>query len=295
MKSGITIGRSKESYAYRMILPSILVLVLVLVVPLFLSAYMSFHSWNLLGQQEREFVGIANYIEVFTSARILDSLRITLIFVVASVSIEFLLGLGIALILNRPFRGYKAVRVVMLFPMLISPAIIALVWRLILHPTRGVLNYILVSLGFQAQVWFDRELALAVLVAIEIWMQTPFIVLMILAGLQSIPQDLMDAAAVDGTNGFQRLTRVILPIIQPVIMVALVFRTMFALRNFPLPWVLTGGGPAGATNVFGIELYRQAFSYYHLGMAGAMSWVLVLITAAMSIIYIRFTYREALS
>lgn len=295
MKSAITIGRSKESYAYRMILPSIVVLVLVLVVPLFLSAYMSFHSWSLLGQQEREFVGLANYIEVFTSTRILDSLRITLIFVVASVSIEFLLGLGIALILNRPFRGYKAVRVVMLFPMLISPAIIALVWRLILHPTRGILNYILVSLGFQAQVWFDRELALVVLVAIEIWMQTPFIVLMILAGLQSIPQDLMDAAAVDGTNGFQRLTRVILPIIQPVIMVALVFRTMFALRNFPLPWVLTGGGPAGATNVFGIELYRQAFSYYHLGMAGAMSWVLVLITAVMSIMYIRFTYREALS
>jgi multiple sugar transport system permease protein len=285
----------RESYAYRLIAPSILVLLAVLVVPLLFSLYMSFHKWNLIGDVSRDFYGIRNYIRVLRNPEVIHSLKVTAIFVIAGVGLEFALGMAIALMLNRPFYGYNVVRVIMMLPMMISPAIIALGWRVILDPTKGIVNYLFYLMGLPMQTWLSTEAALVVLIGIEVWMHTPFVVLMILAGLQAIPEEVSEAALIDGANWWQRFTRVIVPMIQPVIMVALIFRTMFALRNFPLPWVLTSGGPANATNVFGIELYRQAFSYYYLGMASAMSWILVFITAFMSIFYFRLTFRESVA
>lgn len=285
----------REGYAYRLIAPSILVLFTVLITPLLFSLYMSFHKWQLIGDVSRDFNGIRNYIKVLGNPEVIHSLKVTAIFVVVGVGLEFILGMAIALMLNRPFIGYNVVRVIMMLPMMISPAIVALGWRLILDPTKGVVNYVFHLLGMPLQTWLSTSAALIVLIAIEVWMHTPFVVLMILAGLQAIPVEISEAALIDGANWWQRFIRVTVPMIQPVIMVALIFRTMFALRNFPLPWVLTSGGPANATNVFGIELYRQAFSYYHLGMASAMSWILVFITAVMSIFYIRLTFRESVA
>jgi len=284
---------SKDKYAYKLIIPSIIYLFVILIVPLMFTLFLSTYNWNLIGDS-REFVGIKNFLNILSDKEVIHSFKLTFIFVFVSVSVEFILGTAIALLLNRPFKGYNIVRVIMLIPMMISSTIVSLAWRLILHSERGVLNYLLILLGLDSQIWLGRDLAFPTIIAIEIWMSTPFITLMVLAGLQAVPEELMDAALVDGANWWQRLTKVTFPIIKPVVMVAFIFRTMFALRNFALPWVLTAGGPANRTNVFSIELYRQAFSYYQIGNSSAMSLILVVITVILSIFYIRLMSRESL-
>ena len=285
----------KDKYAYKLIAPGVIILFLVLIVPLLFSLYISFYKWSLIGNEAKHFIGLKNFIKVLTNSEVLHSLKVTGIYVGFSVVLQFILGLGIALVLNRPFKGYKIVRVISLVPMMISPTIVALIWRLILHPQKGVLNYILILLGFEPKVWLGSGLALSVLICIETWMFTPFVVLMILAGLQSVPQDIIEASLVDGANWWQRLTKITLPMLRPVIMVTLIFRTMFALRNFSLPWVLTAGGPGNVTNVVAIELYKRAFRYYDLGESSSLSWILVIITVIMSVIYIKITVRESVS
>ena len=285
----------KDKYAYKLIAPGVMILFLVLIVPLLFSLYISLFKWSLIGTEAKHFIGLKNFIKVLTDSEVLHSLKVTGIYVGFSVVIQFILGLGIALVLNRPFKGCNTIRVISLIPMMISPTVIALIWRVILHSENGVLNYVLILLGFEPKVWLASRLALPVLICIEIWIFTPFFILMILAGLQSVPQEIIEASLVDGANWWQRLTKITLPMIGPVIMVALIFRTMFALRNFPLPWVLTAGGPGNATNVVAIELYKRAFRYYTLGEASSVSWILVIITAIISVIYIKIMARESVS
>jgi len=284
---------SKDKYAYKLIIPSMICLFVILIVPLMFTLFLSVYKWNLIGDS-REFVGIKNFLDILSDKEVIHSLKITFIFVFVSVSVEFILGIAIALLLNRPFRGCNIVRVIMLLPMMISPTVVSLAWRLILNSERGVLNYLLILLNLNPQIWLGKDLAFPTIIAIEIWINTPFVLLMVLAGLQAVPEELMDATLVDGANWWQILTKVTFPIIKPVIMVAFIFRTIFAFRNFALPWVLTAGGPANRTNVFSIELYRQAFSYYQIGNSSAMSLILVVITVILSIFYIRMLSRESL-
>lgn len=283
----------KDRYAYGLIIPSLIVLFVVLFVPLLFSFYVSWFKWSLVGDVDKHFVGISNFVKLLTDAEVINSLRVTFIFVSVSIALEFALGIPIALLLNRPFKGCNLVRVIIFIPMMLSPTVVALMWRLILHAERGILNYILSFFGVGIIVWVGSKLALPTLIFIEVWMQTPFVILMVLAGLQAIPVHIIEASRVDGVNRWQQLVFIELPMIQPVLLVALIFRTMFALRNFPLPWVLTKGGPGNATNVMGIELYRRAFRYFEMGSAAALSWILVAVTAVVSLVYIKMMTREA--
>jgi len=285
-------GQTRDQrYAMRFIYPALIYLIVVLFMPLAFSLVASLFKWDLIGDTAREFVGAGNYIDSFGDEEVVKSFLVTFKFTAISIAVEMLLGFFIALFLNRKFRGNKIVRVVILLPMMLSPTIIALTWKLILNADRGVLNYLLeVVFGKgAAQVWLGKDFAMASLVFVEAWMNTPFVILMILAGLQSISQDVIDASLVDGTSRAQRMVYITIPFLRPVILVALVFRTTFALRNFALPWVLTSGGPANLTNVFSVELYRQAFSYYHVGYSSALSWILILVTFVLSVLYVKLT------
>lgn len=278
-------------YAYRFIYPALGYLILVMIVPLGFSIVVSFFKWDLIGDIEKKYIGLRNYAKLFQDPEVLKSFATSFKFIFFTVTVELVLGFCIASFLNRSFRFNRLVRIIVLLPMMLSPTVIALTWKLILLPDRGILNYLLsVFFGPEAaQVWLGKDFAFLSLVVVEVWLNTPFAALMILAGLQSIPTDVMDAAAVDGTNVFQRTFMIIIPLIKTVLLVALIFRTTFALRSFPLPWVLTGGGPAHLTNVIGIEIYRQAFSYYHIGYSSALSWILVIITFVLGVFYTRIT------
>lgn len=284
----------RQRYAMNYIYPGLLYLLVVLIVPLFFSIVVSFFKWDLIGDTTKRFIGLKNYVDIFEDEEVVKSIYLTGKFLFWSVGFELILGFLIALFLNRDFKGNKIVRVVVLLPMMMSPTIIALSWKLILNYDRGILNYILDTLfgSGTGQVWLGPQFAMTTLIAIEIWLNTPFVVLMLLAGLQSIPTDVIEASLVDGASLLQRTFRITIPLLKPVFLVAIIFRTTFAIRNFPLPWVLTSGGPANKTNVFGIELYRQAFTYYHIGYSSALSWLLILITFALSIFYVRITLRK---
>jgi multiple sugar transport system permease protein len=280
-----------QRYAMGYIYPALAYLFIVLFLPLGFSLIVSFFQWDLIGAGARKFIGLRNYIDSFHDEEVLKSFFVTFKFVAWSIIIEVVLGFLIALFLNKKFWGNKFVRIIILLPMMLSPSIIALTWKLILNSDRGVLNYLL-ELVFGAnapQVWLGKNFAMATLIFVEAWMNTPFIVLMVLAGLQSISQDVVDASLVDGATKLQRTFFITIPLIRPVLLVAVIFRTTFALRNFSLPWVLTSGGPANLTNVFSIELYRQAFSYYHIGYSSALSWLLILATFVLSVMYAKLT------
>ena len=283
-----------QRYAMRYIWPSLIYLGVVLLIPLLFSVVASFTKWELMPPSGVKFIGLDNYIKLFQNAEARASAVVTLKYLLFSVSLQMILGFLIAAFLNVDFRGCKFVRVVVLLPMMLSPTIIALAWKLILNYDRGVLNYLLTEILGQgaAQVWLGKDWAFRTLIFVEVWSNTPFVVMMILAGLQAIPTDVMEAAAIDGASRVQRTFRIVIPMMRHIILVALIFRTTFALRDFPLPWVLTAGGPANLTNIFGIELYKQAFKYYHLGYSSALSWILILLTFGFSILYTKITLKK---
>jgi multiple sugar transport system permease protein len=268
-------------------------MIIVLFVPLAFSLVTSFFKWDLIGDVTKRFIGLKNFKKILTDEEMLNSFLITIRFLFWTVFLEMVFGYLVALFLNRSFRGNHLVRVIVLIPMMLSPTIVALMWKIIFDGDHGLANY-LISLvrgpGYDI-VWFSKNNALRTVIFVDIWLNTPFVALMVLAGLQSIPKELIEAADVDGASILQKNRYIIIPFLRQVILVAIIFRTTFNLRQFPLPWIMTAGGPAGATNVFGIELYKQAFSFYHIGYSSALSWILILITFIFSVFYTRITLR----
>lgn len=280
---------SRRVTPYLFITPTIIVLLVFLVYPMVNSLIYSFQSYNLLKPDAgRPFIGLENYIELFSSQRFWNSLRVTLLFTIISVFFEFVLGMGFALILNRKLVGRRLIRTVIIIPFFATPVVIALAWKLMLNAEFGMVNYLLSLLGIPPQNWLGPGLAFPSVVAIEIWQHTSFVVLILLAGLQALPVEPFEAAIIDGASNWQLFTRVTLPLLRPVILVALVFRTMFTLRVFDVIWVLTGGGPADQTLTFSISIYLTGFRQFDIGVGAALSWVLLIITMIFSLVYWRY-------
>lgn len=276
----------------RYIYPALFMLGLVLLIPLIFSLVTSLMRWNLVPRRIK-WVGLNNYVKIFKDPEVWHSIKLTMQFTVLSVSIEMVLGFLIALFLNIDFRGCKFVRVVVLLPMMLSPTVIAMVFKLMLNYDRGVINQVLAAVfgNGAKQVWLGKEWAFWVVLFVDVWINTSFVVLNVLAGLQAVSVDIVEAAVIDGANAFQRATRITIPLIKPVLLVAIIFRTTFALRNFPVAYVLTGGGPANYTQFFALELYKEAFTKYNVGYASALSWLLIVITFVMSVMYTQITMK----
>lgn len=283
---------SEHRYAMRYIYPALFMLGLVLLIPLVFSLVASLMRWNLVPRRIK-WVGLNNYVKIFKDPEVWHSIQLTMQFTVLSVSIEMLLGFLIALFLNIDFRGCKFVRVVVLLPMMLSPTVIAMVFKLMLNYDRGIINQVLAVIWGNGakQVWLGKEWAFWVVLFVDVWINTSFVVLNVLAGLQGVSVDIVEAAVIDGANAFQRATRITIPLIKPVLLVAIIFRTTFALRNFPIAYVLTGGGPANYTQFFALELYKEAFTKYNVGYASALSWLLIVITFIMSVMYTQITMK----
>lgn len=289
------IPRSDRGLAYALMAPALLALLIVLLVPLAYNLWLSTFQYNLLRPRQTAYVGLGNYLAILTNPAHLNSLWTTVRFTALAVVAQTLIGTALALVLNLNFPGNHLVRTLVLMPMLISEVVAALSWRLIFHTEFGLLNYLLGLVGIAPKVWLGEDLSFISVLMVEIWQHTPFVMLIILAGLQTIPHELIEASMVDGASRWQRFRFVILPLMIPIILLALVFRTMFTLRVFTPVWVLTSGGPADSTLVIGIDIYRTAFRYYDLGAAAALSIILLVATLFITLAYMRLLKREALS
>jgi len=278
---------------YFFIAPAFLWIIVMLIVPLSQSLWYSFTNYNLISG-ESSFVGLKNYQRILTDPTMLKAIWNTLVFTLSAVTLEMLFGLGIALILNRELRGKRLITTIFMLPMLITPSIIALVWQtLFWNMSYGLINYGLSLLGLPQQPWLsDETLAWIAVILTETWEQTPFVGLIILSGLQALPIAPFEAATIDGASRWQKIRHITLPLLKPVIMVALLFRTIFTLRVFDLIFILTTGGPGTATYVMSIAIQQEFFSFFNVGVASAMSWILLAISALISLVYMKILYTE---
>jgi trehalose/maltose transport system permease protein len=231
-------GNPERRTAYYMVLPALLIILVVAFFPILQAVNLSLRQATVA--VTGPFVGFENYVEMVQNPDFLEGLTNTLIFTVASVALEFFIGLGIALAINRAFRGRGLVRAAVLVPWAFPTVISAVMWRLMFQDQVGIINYVANAIGLISQpILSDRTLLLIGVILVDVWKTTPFMALLLLAGLQTIPGDVYEAARVDGANVWQRFFRITLPLLKPTILVALLFRTLDAYRVFDLFWALS--------------------------------------------------------
>jgi ABC-type sugar transport system permease subunit len=278
--------------AWLFVLPAVGLVTLVAIFPLGWTLWESLHLHDLrMPWRGRPFIGLANYVELLGDPRFREAMLHTLLFAVVSVALELVLGLAVALGLDRAFRGRGVVRAAVLLPWAIPTVVAALLWRFMFESQAGIVNAALVSAGVvdEPVVWFVRAATAWVPVVLaDVWKATPFVALLLLAGLQGIDRSLYEAAAVDGAGRWWQLRHITLPLLRPTILVALVFRTLDAFRVFDLIYVMTGGGPGTSTEPIALYTFDALLQNLRFGYGAALSVVVFLVTFTLALLYIRW-------
>jgi multiple sugar transport system permease protein len=281
--------RSRNLPGYLFLAPALIATVAIMLYPLVFSLQTSFESYQLARPDEREFIGFDNFLWTIQSPNFLNSITVTLVFTVAAVTLEFLLGLALALLVNREFRGQGIVRTVLMLPLFLTPSVVGLLFVRLYYPGDGVVPLILSLFGLDHNfpLLGTRATALPAIILMDVWRTTPFMFLVLLAGLQSLPQEVIEAAEIDGASPWQILRSITLPLLLPLILVALTIRGMDAFREFDTFMLLTGGGPGQATEVISMMAYILAFRAYDIGRASAVAWVILILVLAFSIFFVK--------
>ncbi len=253
-------------FEYVAVLPALLATLAVIVLPLIFSFGVSFYHYLLTDPRNIYFAGLANYAQAFNDPSFFRSLWTTLIFAGGTVAAQCVLGMVFALVVHNLTFGQGIVRTAMLVPMFMTPAVVAFMWRFILHPDLGLMNVVTAALGFGKPVWLgDPKLALWSVMAVDIWRSTPFMFLIFLAGMQTLPAELYEAAAVDGASPWRRFTSVTLPLLKPLILVALI--------------------------TIALATYRYSFKAYNMGLGSAVSYIIFIVVFAFSLFFVRQMQR----
>jgi multiple sugar transport system permease protein len=247
--------------------------------PLVTSLVRSFQDYNTQADTWR-WVGIDNYTQLIHSSEFWTVLENTVLLTVVGVAIQVVLGTALALFFNQQLRGASIVRGILILPMLLTPIVVGLMWRALLDPNWGLLNWLVVQLGFGHVGWLsDPNVALWTLVVVDSWQWTPFVFVIVYARLQALPQEVFEAGSVDGANWFQRTAYLTLPLLLPAIVFAAVFRAIDAFRTFDLVYGLTNGGPVHATTTLSFEAFQYGFEFQHYGYSSAIAYVMVIAAA----------------
>ena len=272
------------------ILPTFLVMVGVFGMPLAFSLYLGFTGYAQgQGLFSGGYVGLENYQDLLSDPVFTGSIAITLIYTAAAVAAEMVLGLGIALLLNVDLPGIRICRTALIIPMMVTPIVGALCWKLLLDPSHGVINH---WIG-QHIVWLGRpDTALAAIWIVGVWQSTPYVMLILLAGLRSLPSEPTEAAAIDGASRRQLFWHVTLPLLRPYILVALLLRTIFEFRAFDNIYAMTGGGPANSTMVLSMFAYLTSFVRFDFGLGAAASWLMLVMALLMCLFFIAVIRRR---
>jgi multiple sugar transport system permease protein len=273
------------------LLPGLVFLFVIDLIPLLYSAWVSLYTWWLIRPREIRFVGLANYLHLAADPEFARAVVVTTLFTTGAVVIEFLAGLGLALLFAQPLRFLRPLRVLLLLPLFVVPVVGATMWRVIFHPEVGVLNHYLAMLGLGRPPWLsDPTLALVSITLVDAWRTIPFMFLVIYAGLEVLPAELFEAAAVDGASGWQSFRHITVPLLTYIMLLAVLIRAMDAFREFDIIFILTGGGPGTATQTIQILNYR-AFGLGHMGEANAIGMVTLTLVAAMCWVLMRAVLR----
>jgi multiple sugar transport system permease protein len=283
---------AKHCAPYLLVCPILLLLGVILIAPELIALAYSFSRFTL--GETPTFVGLGNYVQVLRDPSFWQSSRITVLFVLVTVSGQLLLGFAFALLMNREFVGKNLVLAIVISPFAISPAAAAVMWKTLLSTDFGLINFGLTGLGYQMAdfPWLtEPALALVAIIIVDIWMFTPMVFILLYASMQGLPKEPFEAAAVDGASAWQRIRYLTIPMILPAILVTLIFRLIYALRSFAHIYVLTAGGPNRATDVLALYLYRHAFRYFDFGTASAVAWLMLVIAVLLTAGFLRQLHR----
>ena len=286
--------RRRERFAWMLVAPSVLIVVLVAFYPLYETFRLSLTNARLGSTGAVRYLGLQNYETILTDSDFIDALVRTVMFTIASVGIELVAGMIVALVINSNFRGRTAMRTSMLIPWAIPTVVSALMWQWMFHDIFGIINDMLVNklhIIDEKIAWLaGSNTAFAAMVAVDVWKTTPFMALLLLAGLQIIPTDVYEASTIDGASRSQQFWQITLPLVRPALLVALIFRTMDAFRIFDLPYVLTGASPQTAT----VAVYARdvLIGFQRLGRGSAAAVIIFLLIAFMVFLYTRLLNFE---
>lgn len=266
-------------------LPAAIFILSMMAFPVIYTIWVSMTDWSMASIGSVKFIGLKNYIDLLSDDRFYNSVKLTLYFTILAVGVETVLGVAIALILNRDFKGKNIVKGILLLPMVATPVAIGLAWTLFYEPTIGLGNYALELLGLAPSKWLASNTAvIPSLALVDIWEWTPMVTLIVLAGLASLPNEPYEAALVDGASELQVLRYITLPLLLPTIMIAVVLRGIDAFKTFDIIYTMTAGGPGFASETLNIYAYNLAFGYFKFGAASSALVALLALVLGSSLI-----------
>ena len=268
--------------------PAGIVLFMLTIYPFFANLWYSLLSYELTRPKSRPFVGLSNYVEVLTDPEFLAAAQRTAIYVIGAVGLELVLGMLIALLLSQNLHGESIFRSLLVLPIAATPVAVGLIWRLMYNPTGGLINHFLRGIGLPTGSWTGSPAtALTSLIIVDIWQWTPFVILILLAGLLALPEEPFEAAKIDGASALQSFWHITLPMLSPLIYTAMLFRFIDAFKAFDTIWVMTGGGPGRSTTTLNIHAFRTGFEFLHMGTAAAMAILMLILAITVSTVLLR--------
>lgn len=285
--------RRDARFGYALAAPSLTMLFLIILFPVVSALYTSLHEYTLIAPNFDTFTGFDNFLLAFGDGEFRHSAWLTTKFVIGVVLLEFVIGFAVALMLNKVERFKPVYYAILLCPLLMNPVIVGLIWRMFLHPNLGIVNYLLSTIGLGPVNWLgDTKIAIWTVILVDIWHQVSFMIVLLLAGLASLPKEPYEAARVDGANAFQCFIHITLPMMRTVIIVTLLIRLIFAVKTYDLIYIMTRGGPGVATDLVSYFIYRTAFVGLNIGEASAMS--IILLTAILALTVYLYRYMRTI-
>jgi multiple sugar transport system permease protein len=272
-----------------MVLPTIVALVAIVGFPLGYALYVAFHEYDLTQGGIGAVAGLDNFRRVLDMDVFMQAVRNTVVLTISVVILELVIAFGLALLLNQPGLRFRNLYLgILLIPLLVSPIAVGLVWRLLLHPDLGAVNWVFGKVGLPAQEWLSvKSSAMPAVIGVDAWHETSLMLLVLLAGLTALPRDPIEAARVDGANKFQIFTTVTVPLMMPVILVTVLIRMISAMKTYDLVYILTAGGPGGATETVSFRIWKIGFTNLDMGNAAAASILLLLAIMVLTLVLIR--------
>lgn len=285
-------GWRRNGWLALFILPSLAGMLLFVIGPIVASAVLTFYQWDLL--TDPEYVGLANFRRLFGDEAVWEALKHTLTFIAGYVPAVMVLALFLALALNAQLKGIAFMRTAFFLPVVSSWVAVALLWKWLFNPRYGLINYGLDQIGIEGPKWlFDRDWAMPAIIITSVWKDLGFVAVLFLAGLQAIPNDVYEASSLDGAGRFEQLRSITVPLLRPTIFFVSIISIINSFQVFPQVWVMTEGGPAGATTVIVERVVKHAFSYGEMGYAATISWVLFALVLIVTVFQLWLQRREA--
>jgi len=286
------IGRVKRNRTeFWMLLPSMIVLAAISIFPFGFMIYASFMDYT-LDMDEPKFAGLDNWTRIFTDSTFWESWGRTAVYAGGGLIVQMLMGIAIALLLYHIPKARNFFATMWMLPLFVAPIVAGLLWRFLLDPTYGLYNWLLQTIGLDLQILGDAAYAMPAIILMDVWEWTPLITIIVLAGLQTVPQEPLEAAEVDGANGFQKIRYILLPMVRRMIVVALLIRSMDILRYVDTITIATEGGPADSTKIVGYYLMQVAFRFQDIGTAAALGLTMLVVTIIIGKFFLKVMRSE---